>query len=165
MDPESRAQTVAAQQQPLDNTIKQGNDQGRTEDGHDDDGPEIPLDVVERMLALCYSRVLFSAPMRRISRFMLTRRQVRFLRTRAHHCHPLVRIGQNGLTEAVVDELDTTLNAHELVKIRIAGADRSQRDAWLATLCERTGAETVQRIGHTASLFRRNPEQPKIDLP
>jgi len=96
---------------------------------------------------------------------MLTTRQIRFLRARAHHCHPLVRIGQNGLTDAVIEELDATLSAHELVKIRIAGADRASRDAWLETLCARTGAQTVQRIGHTASLFRRNPDKPRITLP
>jgi len=96
---------------------------------------------------------------------MLTSRQIRFLRARAHHCHPLVRIGQNGLTAAVVDELDRALTAHELVKIRVAGADRAARDAWIGEMCTQTGAETVQRIGHTATLFRRNPDKPVIDLP
>lgn len=96
---------------------------------------------------------------------MLTRSQIRFLRSRAHHCNPLVRIGQNGLTDAVVAELDAALRAHELVKIRMAGTDRASRDAWLAALCERTGAEPVQRIGHTASVFRRNPDKPRITLP
>ena len=96
---------------------------------------------------------------------MLTARQIRFLRARAHHCHPVVRIGQNGLTEAVIRELDSALVAHELVKIRIAGADAQSRAQWLETLCTRTGAETVQRIGHTATLFRRNPDKPVITLP
>jgi RNA-binding protein len=96
---------------------------------------------------------------------MLSSRQIRFLRARAHHCHPLVRIGQNGLTDAVVDELDRALTAHELVKIRVAGADRDARAAWIGEMCARTDAQSVQRIGHTATLFRRNPDKPVIELP
>lgn len=76
----------------------------------------------------------------------------------------MVRVGQRGLTDAVVAELEHALDAHELVKIRLAG-DRSTRAAWIGELCERTGAQAVQQIGATASLFRRNPERPHIKLP
>jgi len=74
-------------------------------------------------------------------------------------------VGQKGLTEAVVAELEQALDAHELVKIRLAGADRATRSAWVGELCERTGAEPVQQIGATASVFRRNSEKPRITLP
>ena len=77
----------------------------------------------------------------------------------------MVRIGQRGLTDAVIAELDRALSDHELVKIRIAGADRATRAEWLARVAERTECEVVQRIGATAALFRRNPERPRIDLP
>lgn len=77
----------------------------------------------------------------------------------------MVRVGQRGLTDAVVAELEHALEAHELVKIRLAGADRATRTAWVAELCARTGAQAVQQIGATASLFRRNPERPRITLP
>lgn len=77
----------------------------------------------------------------------------------------MVRVGQRGLTDAVVAELEHALEAHELVKIRLAGADRALRAAWIAELCARTGAQAVQQIGATASLFRRNPERPRITLP
>ncbi|MEX1082237.1 MAG: YhbY family RNA-binding protein [Halofilum sp. (in: g-proteobacteria)] len=96
---------------------------------------------------------------------MLTRSQVAYLRSQAHGCKPLVRLGQRGLTDAVADELDHALQAHELVKIRLAGADRATRRAWVNELCERVGAETVQQIGATATLFRRNSERPRITLP
>lgn len=96
---------------------------------------------------------------------MLTSSQIRFLRARAHRCHPVVRLGQKGLTDAVVGELERALKAHELVKVRLASADRERRAAWIASLREHTGAELVQAIGHTVSLFRRNPDHPRIDLP
>ncbi|MDZ7749587.1 MAG: YhbY family RNA-binding protein [Halofilum sp. (in: g-proteobacteria)] len=96
---------------------------------------------------------------------MLTRSQVAYLRAQAHGHKPVVRVGQRGLTEAVVAELERALADHELVKIRLAGADRATRAAWVAQLCERTGAEAVQQIGATASLFRRNADDPRITLP
>lgn len=65
----------------------------------------------------------------------------------------------------MVSELDRALRDHELVKIRMAGADRDTRAEWAAELCRRTGAERVQQIGATATLFRRNPERPRITLP
>lgn len=77
----------------------------------------------------------------------------------------MVRVGQRGLTDAVVEELERALDAHELVKIRLAGGDRTTRADWVAELCARTGAQAVQQIGATASLFRRNPERPRITLP
>ena len=76
-----------------------------------------------------------------------------------------MRVGQRGLTDAVVAELERALEDHELVKIRLAGADRATRAAWIDELRQRTGAEVVQRIGATASLFRRNAERPRITLP
>jgi len=96
---------------------------------------------------------------------VLTRSQVAYLRAQAHGRKPIVRIGQRGLTDAVVAELEEALDAHELVKVRLHVGDRATRAAWISELCERTGAQTVQQIGATASLFRRNPEKPRIELP
>lgn len=96
---------------------------------------------------------------------MLSRWQTAYLRAQAHGRKPVVRVGQGGPTDAVVAELEHTFEAHELVKIRLAGGDRTTRAAWITELCERTGTQTVQQIGATASLFRRNPERPRITLP
>ena len=96
---------------------------------------------------------------------MLSRAQIAYLRSRAHGHKPVVRVGQRGLTDAVVAELERALDDHELVKIRLAGADRATRAAWIDRLCECTGAEAVQRIGATAALFRRNEERPRLRLP
>lgn len=76
-----------------------------------------------------------------------------------------MRLGQRGLTDAVVAELERALDDHELVKVRIATGDRDTRRALFTELCRRTGAEPVQRIGATATLFRRNAVRPGLNLP
>ncbi len=74
-------------------------------------------------------------------------------------------LGAKGVTAHVARELATTLDHHELVKIRLSGADRASRQQQLDALIEATGAQLVQQIGHVASLFRRNAEQPRLALP
>lgn len=90
--------------------------------------------------------------------------QIRHLRGLAHHLKPVVMLGNDGLTDGVVGALEEALELHELLKLKTAGEDRAERDAVVAAVLERTGAELVQRIGHVAVLFRRAKE-PKIDLP
>jgi RNA-binding protein len=90
--------------------------------------------------------------------------QKRFLRSKAHHLKPVVMVGQHGLNENVLNELDIALDAHELVKVKIA-AERDERVVIAQTLIERSGAELVQSIGQMSILFRRNEKKPKILLP
>ncbi|MDH5483816.1 MAG: ribosome assembly RNA-binding protein YhbY [Gammaproteobacteria bacterium] len=94
----------------------------------------------------------------------LSRTQIKYLLSLTHKLNPVVSIGQNGITENVINELEIALNYHELVKIKIAGEDREARQAMIETLCKRTAAEKVQAIGKTLTLFRRNPEKPKIQF-
>ncbi|WP_428603862.1 ribosome assembly RNA-binding protein YhbY [Sedimenticola sp.] len=94
----------------------------------------------------------------------LTKKQIRQLKSLVHHLNPVVIIGQNGLTEAVFNELDITLNTHELIKVRLNAADREERQAMIAAIGERCDAELVQTIGHVAAFFRRNPDKPVIAL-
>lgn len=94
----------------------------------------------------------------------LSSNQRRYLRQLAHPLKPVVMVGAKGITDAVCKELDQTLNQHELLKIRLAG-DRDQRAADLAQLLESSGAESVQVIGHIASIYRPHPEQPRLALP
>jgi RNA-binding protein len=96
---------------------------------------------------------------------ILTDRQKRYLRGLGHTLHPVVMTGSAGLTPAVLAEIDRALAVHELLKIRVRSQDRAARDQTVAEICERTGAQLVQRIGHVALLYRPNPEQPKISLP
>lgn len=95
----------------------------------------------------------------------LTQSQRRYLRGVCHHHKPLVMLGNKGVTDGVVRELALTLDHHELVKVKLSGGDRDERQRQLEHLLEATGAELVQQIGHVVSLFRRNPENPQLALP
>lgn len=95
----------------------------------------------------------------------LSNTQRRYLRGLAHPLHPLVMIGDKGLTPAVLKELEVALLAHELVKVRITAPDRETRDGWADEMAGQTGAEVVQRIGHVLTLYRPHPEQPQLALP
>jgi len=95
----------------------------------------------------------------------LTPSQKRYLRSQAHHLKPVVMIGQHGLTDNVLAEIDGALAFHEMIKVRIAGAERDEKQAMVATILAASSAELVQLIGHIAVLFRRNPKKPKITLP
>jgi RNA-binding protein len=93
----------------------------------------------------------------------LTARERAHLKARAHALEPRVQIGQGGLTAAVVAEIDRALTAHELVKVKILGDDREQREAIGDDICEKTGAAPVQRVGKVIVIWRPKPEEPKAD--
>jgi RNA-binding protein len=95
----------------------------------------------------------------------LSERQVRHLRGLAHALKPVIRLGNAGLTDAVVAEAARALNDHELIKVKAPGGDRAARDALFEALAARTGSALVQRIGNVASLYRAHPERPRILLP
>ncbi len=80
------------------------------------------------------------------------------LRARAHRLKPVVTLGAAGLTNAVVDETELALERHELIKVKVAGADRKERKDAAETLCARTGAELIQIIGRIAVLYRKNED-------
>ncbi len=88
----------------------------------------------------------------------LTPDERRALRAQAHPLKPVVMIAQNGLTAAVLKEIELALKSHELIKVRVFDAEREQRDAWLAEACETLGAAAVQRIGKILVLYRPNPD-------
>lgn len=91
--------------------------------------------------------------------------QIRYLRGLAHPLKPVLLLGGNGVTAAVLKELDQVLATHELVKVKLAGEDRAARAGEVARLVEASHAEAVQTIGHVAVLFRRNRDKPQIALP
>ena len=95
----------------------------------------------------------------------LTAAQTRFLRGQAHDLKALLQIGSKGLTPAFLAELDAVLEQHELVKVKVAGEDREARDAMIGELAEKADAALVQRIGHTAVLYRPSKERRQIVLP
>ncbi len=95
----------------------------------------------------------------------LSERQKRHLRGLAHALQPVVRLGNAGLTEAVVLEMTRALHDHELIKVKAPGGDRAARDALIAALALRTGSALVQRIGNVAVYYRARTELPKILIP
>jgi RNA-binding protein len=95
----------------------------------------------------------------------LSEKQKKHLRRLAHPMHPIVMLGNAGLTEGVVNELERALTDHELVKVGARVGDRAARDAALDILASRTQAELVQRIGHVGVFYRRSKTLPKIVIP
>lgn len=83
----------------------------------------------------------------------------RELKKQAHHLKVVVATGAAGLTEAVLAEMDRALADHELVKVKLAAGERDERRAMVNTACERLEAACVQTIGHTATLYRPNPDE------
>ncbi|MGQ0578171.1 MAG: YhbY family RNA-binding protein [Betaproteobacteria bacterium] len=88
----------------------------------------------------------------------LTPGERRALKARAHALDPVVLIGDRGLTAAVLEEIDHSLNAHELIKVRIAGEHRDARSSILRRVCEDLGASAVQHIGRILLIYRQRPE-------
>ncbi|QKT02590.1 ribosome assembly RNA-binding protein YhbY [Ectothiorhodospiraceae bacterium 2226] len=94
----------------------------------------------------------------------LNEKQRQFLRGLAHSRKPVVIVGQAGVSDTVVAEIDAALNHHELIKVRVNASDREARRAMTEDIAQRTGAELVQSIGHVAS-FYRSSERARITLP
>ncbi len=92
----------------------------------------------------------------------LTPAERQHLKGEAHRLNPVVLIGSEGLTPAVVKEIDMALKAHELIKIKVAGAERDDREAWLARLCAELQAQPVQHIGKTLIIYREAPPKEKV---
>ena len=94
----------------------------------------------------------------------LSTKQKQHLKGLAHSLKPVVLLGANGLTEAVLAEIEIALNHHELVKVKIASEDRETKVLIVDAIIRETGAEKVQVIGKTLVLFRQTQER-KIELP
>jgi RNA-binding protein len=98
----------------------------------------------------------------------LTTKQIAHLRGMAHSLSPVVMIGNNGLTENVLKEIELNLNAHELIKIQVAGDDRDARKAMYLEICAKSKAIAVHHIGKQLVIYRANPlikESAKIHIP
>ena len=91
----------------------------------------------------------------------LTPPERRALRAKAHHLHPVVSVGQHGLTAAVLHEIDLNLIAHELVKVRVFNDDRLAREALMASICAELDAAPVQHLGKLLVVWRPSPDREK----
>lgn len=88
----------------------------------------------------------------------LTSAQRRKLRAAAHHLKPVVALGSAGLSAAVMAEIERALEAHELIKIKLAEGDRATRRRLAARICSARNAELVQLLGRIAVVYRQSPE-------
>ncbi len=95
----------------------------------------------------------------------LSKKQIKFLRARCHDLKAVILLGQKGLTEEVLIELDIALNHHELVKIKLSVDDRDARKQMIADIVDKSQAQEVQSIGKTLCVYRMNPDQMVIELP
>ncbi|KHT32047.1 ribosome assembly RNA-binding protein YhbY [Pectobacterium carotovorum] len=94
----------------------------------------------------------------------LSNKQKQHLKGLAHPLKPVVMLGNNGLTEGVLAEIEQALAHHELIKIKVATEDRETKALIVEAIVRETGATNVQVIGHTLVLYRPAKER-KIVLP
>lgn len=89
----------------------------------------------------------------------LTTEQRKALRAAAHHLNPVASLGQNGLTPSVLKEIDAALKAHELIKVKLHGIEREDREALFTNICTELDCAPVQHIGNILVLWREQSEE------
>lgn len=94
----------------------------------------------------------------------LSNKQKQHLKDLAHNLKPVVLMGANGLTEAVLAEIEIALDHHELIKVKVVSEDRETKQLIVDAIVRETGAEKVQVIGKVLVLYRQS-QQRKIELP
>ena len=94
----------------------------------------------------------------------LSSAQIRYLRGLGHQLRPVVTIADKGLSENVLAELDSALDTHELIKVKLRG-ERETRKAWIEEITRQFKAERIHVIGQVVCFYRRNPKKPVIALP
>lgn len=95
----------------------------------------------------------------------ITNGQRRYLRKLAHSLHPVVMIGNNGLTDTVIREIAQSLDTHELIKIRVHGDDRAARLAIYQRICQDLRAAAVQHIGKLLVIYRPGKKEATLTFP
>ena len=99
-----------------------------------------------------------------VTTMSLTESQCKHLRGLGHHLKPLVLIGSAGLSDGVLAEINSSLEHHELIKVRVRSGGRKERDELIANIANRASAQLIQRIGNVALIYRA-AEKPTIVLP
>ncbi len=96
---------------------------------------------------------------------ILTNKQKKYLRSAAHSLKPVVMVGSAGLTDAVINETDSVLETHELIKAKINAETKDDRKKIVQQIVKQTDAVLIQIIGHIAILYRPRKKNPEILLP
>jgi RNA-binding protein len=95
----------------------------------------------------------------------LSGKQRRYLRSLGHSLNPIVQVGRGGLSDEVMQAVESALGDHELIKVRLGQGSDLERHGAAGDLASRAGAEVAQVLGNTVLLYRRHPERPVIELP
>ena len=95
----------------------------------------------------------------------LSKKQIKFLRAKCHALKAVIQLGQKGLSDEVLNEIDIALSHHELVKIKLSVDDRELRKKLISDICMKSHSQEVQSIGKTLSVYRVNADQAIIELP
>ncbi|GIN60384.1 putative RNA-binding protein YqeI [Robertmurraya siralis] len=96
---------------------------------------------------------------------MLTGKQKRFLRSKAHHLTPIFQVGKGGVNENMIKQISEALEARELLKVSVLQNCEEERGAVAEKLADGCGAELVQVIGNTIVLYKESKENKEIVLP
>ena len=94
----------------------------------------------------------------------LNNKQKKFLKAKAHALKPVITIGNKGISENLISELNESLDAHELLKIKLPGVEKKDRSMLLTEVCEKTKAHEIGLIGRIGIVFRPRKES-KFELP
>lgn len=95
----------------------------------------------------------------------LTNNQKKFLRSMGHTLKPVVMVGQHGLSESVLAELETTMNKHELLKIKIRVDGKDEKQQMIDQIVKVSRSNLVQVIGNVMVIYRAFDEESQIILP
>lgn len=96
---------------------------------------------------------------------MLTGKQKRFLRAKAHHLDPIFQVGKSGVNQNMIQQIEEALEARELIKVSILQNCEEDKEIIAEQLATGTGAEIVQIIGNTIVLYKESKEKKRIELP
>ncbi len=95
----------------------------------------------------------------------LSGKQSRHLRALAHHLEPVVHLGKEGASEAVIAAVSQALTDHELIKVRLPQVEKAERHELASSFASHAPAHLVGELGRIAVLYRRHPSKPKLVLP
>ena len=95
----------------------------------------------------------------------LTTKQRQYLKIKAAELKPVVMIGKNGITESVIEEIKSSIEHHELIKVKAKAEDREQRDELALYLAEQSESTVVQFLGNNLTLFKQAKKNSKFTLP